>query len=83
MTLPQNECAQGVYLAPHNMSKIIASAPNKFIQIYLERIKADMKEVKPSPLLNKIVSEYFLLKYGEDARNEARKEYTEQIFKDY
>ena len=57
-------------------------APNKLTQIYLRKLSADLGTAKPSPLLNKIVGDLFLLKYGEDARNEARKEYTEMIFAD-
>ena len=64
------------------MSKVLSFAPNKLILIYLNKIKVDLKESTTSALLNRIVSGYFLMKYGEDARNEARKEYTELIFKD-
>ena len=65
------------------MPKVLSFAPNKLTEIYLRRLSADLGTSKPSPMLNKMVSELFLLKYGEDARNEARKEYTELIFKDY
>ena len=64
------------------MVKVMSFAPNPLTQIYLRRISADLGEARPSPMLNKIVGELFLLKYGKDARNEARKEYTELIFKD-
>lgn len=65
------------------MVKILSFAPNKLTQIYLRRLAVDFGTSKPSPMLNKIVSELFLLKYGKDARNEAREEYMELIFKDY
>lgn len=64
------------------MNKVLSFAPNGLTRIYLKRIAVDLKTDKPSQLLNKIVSGYFIMQYGEAERNQARNEYTEQLFKD-
>ena len=64
------------------MKRVISLAPNRLTKMYLERIKSDIKSPTPSRLLTDIISEFFLLRYGKDARNELRKDFLEEYFKD-
>jgi len=63
--------------------KVISFAPNRLVGLYLDRIESDLKITRPSTLMNKIVAEYFAMKYGEDVRREVRNEFLEKEFEEY
>ncbi len=62
------------------MSKIISFSPVKITKLYLDRIAQDMPGLTPSATMQKIIAGYFVLKYGEDKRNELRDVFMKEHF---
>ena len=65
------------------MSRVVSFAPNKLVKLYLNKIARDEGITSPSKLLNKIVADCFLMKYGEDERKKMRDQYVEEHLKDF
>ncbi|MCK5607198.1 hypothetical protein KAR91_35265 [Candidatus Pacearchaeota archaeon] len=63
--------------------KVISFAPNKLCHLYLDKIQKDLGTTRPSVLMNKMTSEYFLMKYGADERKIIRDKFLEEEFKNY
>lgn len=62
------------------MNKIISFSPHGITTMYLDRIKKDMGNLTTSEIMQRIVSEYFALKYGEDKRAELREVFMKEYF---
>jgi hypothetical protein len=60
-----------------NINNVISWRINRLTKQYLDRLAQDMNQIKPSHLLNKIVSELFIIKYGEEEAKKLRREYFE------
>ena len=64
------------------ISKIISFSPVNITKLYLEKITEDMGNLTPSVTMQKIISEYFELKYGKELRDEVRNEFMKEYFND-
>jgi hypothetical protein len=64
------------------MANFIKFTPVKITKMYLDKICEDLQADNNNKLMQKIISEYYLLRYGEDERKRVRDRFIEDYFND-